>query len=152
MKLSIVAAIATFSAAVLAKGTACGCRLRPCPPDEFCVPLDPKCVRTDICPGVCQPLRAEEPYTPIYDRYERCHLYEGEAARQCPQGSKCMLDPRRPDCERTGICVPDRTPKCNERRGIRCPDGMKCYDLPGVPCDSREGCDGICLWPLLTEG
>lgn len=152
MKLSIVAAIATLSVTVLAQRTApCGCGIPPCPPRDVCVPVHEECPDTSFCPGVCQQVTGEVNGFFIEDHYQSCFPWDAESARKCPRGTTCMIDPRRPDCQRSGICVPEKYEYCGGFAGFMCSNPEhQCYDIPGDGCDPPTGADcmGICLYPI----
>ncbi|MDI1480875.1 hypothetical protein [Polyangium sp. y55x31] len=41
-----------------------------------------------------------------------------------------------------------RLPRCGGFAGLRCPEGLRCVDLPGDDCDPRRGgadCIGVCV-------
>lgn len=72
----------------------------------------------------------------------------------CKSGT-CISDPRQPGCglacDRPGICVPKDVPRCGGYAGLKCPEGLQCFDDPRDECDPDNGgfdCTGLCLVAL----
>ncbi|KAF2463130.1 uncharacterized protein BDR25DRAFT_246289, partial [Lindgomyces ingoldianus] len=78
----------------------------------------------------------------------------GFAGLPCPDGLKCVDDPR-DDCDPKhggadciGVCVGPRI-ACGGLKGLSCPTNYTCIDDPTDGCDPAKGgadCGGICIW------
>lgn len=143
--------VAALAATVAARN--CGFKMAPCSYGQECVPNDPKCTNVDRCPGTCQ--KPKPPPKP--EDYQKCGGKVFPPPKDCPKGTTCKDDPRISGCgmacDRQGICIPDKAPRCRGIKGSRCPKGEKleCYDYPNDECDPKNGgrdCIGVCLKPL----
>lgn len=120
----------------------CGIKAIPCPPDQVCRPTSTACTDLHRCQGACQ----------FRNTYPTCGGYS-KTPKKCSEGSTCKDDPRVAHnfgmaCDFPGMCVPDDVRSCRGVGGLRCPEGLHCYDFPEDGCDHEKGeadCLGICL-------
>lgn len=122
-------------------GRSCGFKLSPCPLDTKCISNNPYCSELNRCAGHCE----------FKNNYESCGGFTPRP-HNCDKNHECQNDPRLPPncglaCDVPGICVPKEVHYCEGFLGLRCPEGLFCYDqLDG--CDPLHGgadCSGICL-------
>lgn len=121
----------------------CGFKIAPCPEDTVCIPNANSCTNLNRCAGTCH----------FKNNYRSCGGFRPAPAPSCPRGTICKDDPRFPDscgmaCDAPGICLPKRQRTCGGFAGLRCPDGLHCYDIPNDGCDVKKGgadCLGICV-------
>lgn len=91
--------------------------------------------------------------TPSPQQYPSCGGFTIEP-NEC-QGGTCISDPRKPGCglacDEPGICVPEDVSRCGGYAGLKCSEGMECFDDPADGCDPDNGgfdCTGFCLVAL----
>lgn len=89
--------------------------------------------------------------TPSPEQYPSCGGFTIEP-NECQEGT-CISDPRKPGCglacDQPGICVPKDVPRCGGYAGLKCSEGLECFDDPVDGCDPDDGgfdCTGFCLF------